>query len=196
MSTTQHAFDRLRDLIKGIRVAVLVTHAPREGFHGRPMQTLEGPDDGRLLFFTSASSPKVIDLRRNARVSLVYADSSAHRYVFVTGRARLTVDRARFEKYFSATDKLWYPAGVDDPDLRLLEVTVERALYWTKPGLIGTAIALANAITGEGPREIGESGTLEFGPPSAADPETHATPRRAKKRASNVKRERPSARTH
>ncbi|HZP11477.1 MAG TPA: pyridoxamine 5'-phosphate oxidase family protein [Nevskiaceae bacterium] len=190
MPTTQHAFDRLRELIQGIGSAVLVTHAPREGFHGRPMQTLEGPEDGRLLFFTSASSPKVLDLKRDARVSLVYADSSTHRYVFVTGRARLTVDRERFAKYFRATDKLWYPGGVDDPDLRMLEVTVERALYWTKPGLIGTAVALANAITGNGPREIGESGTLEFGPPSAADPETKAAPRRASKRAHNAPRER------
>ena len=194
MPNTQHAFDRLQELIKGIGVAVLVTHAPRDGFHGRPMQTLEGPEDGRLFFFTSASSPKVLDLKRAARVSLVYADSATNRYVFVTGRARLTVDRTRFEKYFRPTDKLWYPAGVDDPDLRLLEVTVERALYWTKPGLIGTAVALASAITGTGPREIGESGTLEFGPPSASDPETKAAPRRVSNRAHNV-RDRPT-RTH
>jgi general stress protein 26 len=187
MTNTQDTFDRLQTLIKDVRVAVLITHASRDGFHGRPMQTLEGPEDGRLLFFTSASSPKALDLERDPSVSLVYSDSANHRYVFVTGRARLTVDRARFEKYWRPTDKLWYPDGIDDPDLRLLEVTVERALYWTKPGLIGTAMALANAITGNGPREIGESGTLEFGPPSAADPETKATPRRASRRAHNAR---------
>jgi general stress protein 26 len=195
MTATQQALDRLQALIEGIRVAVLITHGSRDGFHGRPMQTLEGPSDGRLLFFTSASSPKALDLERNPRVSLVYADSASHRYVFVTGRARLTVDRARFERHWRATDKLWYPGGVDDPDLRLLEVTVERALYWTKPGWIGTAVALANALTGNGPREIGESGTLEFGPPSAADPETKAAPRRVSRRAHNAKRERGPAHT-
>jgi general stress protein 26 len=187
MPTSQEALDRLQELIKGVRVAVLVTHASREGFHGRPMQTLEGPEDGRLMFFTSASSPKVLDLQRDPRVSLVYSDSANHRYVFVTGRARLTVDRARFEKHWRPADKLWYPGGIDDPDLRLLEVTVERALYWMKPGLIGTAVALANAITGNGPRDFGETGTLEFGPPSAADPETKSVPRRVSGRAHNTR---------
>jgi general stress protein 26 len=183
--TTQQTFDRLAELIKGIRIAVLVTHASRDGFHGRPMQTLEGPDDGRLLFFTSASSPKVLDLKRDPRVSLIYADSSHHRYIFVTGRGRLLIDRERFERHWRATDALWYPGGVDDPDLRLLEVTVERALFWTRPGIIGTAVALASALTtGEAP-ELGESGTLEFGPPSAADPETGAVVRKVSRTAHN-----------
>ena len=190
MTTLQQTFDRLAELIKGIRVAVLVTHAAREGFHGRPMQTLEGPEDGRLRFFTSASSPKALDLKRDADVALVYADSDSQRYVFVTGRARLTVDRERFKKYFRPTDKLWYPRGVDDPDLRMLEVTVERAIYWTRSGVIGTAMAVASALASGSQPELGEAGTLEFGPPSAADPESAAVPRRVSRSAHNIDRRR------
>jgi general stress protein 26 len=190
MQNSQDAFDRLQALIKGIGVAVLVSHAPRDRagapLHGRPMLTLEGPADGRLLFFTGASSPKVLDLKRDPHVALVYADSSSHRYVFVNGRGRLLVDRERFDKYWRPTDRLWYPGGIDDPDLRLLEVTVERAMYWTRPGLVGTAIAMATALaTGDAP-ELGESGTLEFGPPSAADPETAAVVRKSEGTAHNI----------
>ena len=188
MPDTQEVFDRLQALIKGIRVATLVTHAPRDGFHGRPMLTLEAPGDGRLRFFTSAASPKVLELKRDPRVSLIYADSSSQRYVFVTGRARLVIDHELFEQLWRPVEKLWYPGGVDDPDLRLLEVTVERALYWTRPGIVGTAIALATKLTTGDSPEMGESGTLEFGPPSAADPESAAVVRKVSRPAHNVGR--------
>jgi len=108
----------------------------------------------------------------------------------VTGRARLVIDRSRFQKYFRPTDKLWYPRGVEDPDLRMLEVTVERAIYWTRSGIIGTAVAMASALATGSQPELGESGTLEFGPPSAADPESTAVPRKASRSAHNSPRPR------
>ncbi|MEW6168358.1 MAG: pyridoxamine 5'-phosphate oxidase family protein [Pseudomonadota bacterium] len=152
----------LNHLIKDIRVAMLVTHVGGSGLHGRPMETQDEPFDGRLWFLTSASSPKALEIEEDAEVALVYCDPQAQRYVYVNGRARLRRDAATIERLWRPQQSLWFPRGKGDPDLRALEVSVERALYWIRGNPAGTAAALSQALeTGTVP-ELGDSGTIEF----------------------------------
>lgn len=187
MLTPEEASRKLQDLIKDIRIAMLVTQGAGGELHGRPMQTEAAPFDGRLWFFTSGATTKAADLRRTERASLVYADSSHQRYVFITGIARLVNDPVRKRELWKPQYRMWFRAGLDDPQLRLLQVTVERALYWTRPGLIGSALATAAAVltTGEAP-ELGESGTLEFELPKAPNRGKRPQLKRAREPAANV----------
>jgi hypothetical protein len=58
----------------------------------------------------------------------------------------------------------WFPDGLEDPDLGLLEVTVEDAEYWDAPAnktqrLFGLAKALSSGNTDR----LGEHGTVHRG---------------------------------
>lgn len=160
----QEAIDQLQALIKDIGIAMLVTHDAGGEMHGRPMATQQAPFDGRLWFFTSAKNTKTRDLAQSPQVCLVYSDASKQRYVYITGNGRLVRDPAKVKELWRTADRLWFPGGPEDADLRLLEVTVERASWWTVPGMIGTAVAIVSALaSGETPMP-GDSGTLEFAP--------------------------------
>ena len=59
--------------------------------------------------------------------------------------------------------KAWFPKGLDDPELALLKVTVEKAEYWDSPSsavvhLVGLAKAL---VTGKHYRP-GENEKIEL----------------------------------
>lgn len=157
---------RLQSLIKDIRVAMLITHVgePRThaGLHGRPMETRDTPFDGTLWFLTSAASPKALEIEDDAEVALVYADPQTRRYVYVTGRARLLRDAAMIDALWSPEQAVWFPDGKDDPDLRALQVTVVRALYWTRRSDHETAAAMSAALETGTPPDLGDSGTIEF----------------------------------
>ncbi len=80
----------------------------------------------------------------------------------LSGDARLDDDRARIEAMWNPMAKVYFPKGVDDPDLTLLRVDVHKAEYWdvqeSKPvQLFKMAKA---AMKGERPHDLGEHRTV------------------------------------
>lgn len=147
--------EKLRDLIQDIRVAMLTTVEEDGSLRSRPMATQKltqkAEFDGELWFFTGAGSEKVQEIRREQHVNVSYADPDDERYVSVSGTALIVHDRAKAEELWSPVLKAWFPQGLDDPDLALLRVKVEKAEYWDSPSgkmvqLLGLVKALA---TGE-----------------------------------------------
>jgi general stress protein 26 len=139
---------KLGELIEGIDVAMLTTVCPDGSFHTRPMGTQKAPFDGVLWFFTGEHSPKVGELQTNSRVSLGYAEPSHNRYVAVSGRGEIVHDRALAERLWNPIYKAWFPKGLEDPELAILKVTVEKAEFWDAHSskivqLIGFAKAIA-----------------------------------------------------
>jgi general stress protein 26 len=154
MSHQTHATDaieQLRKKIKGVRIAMLTTVDEDGSLRSRPMATQEAELDGDLWFFTAASSPKVGEVEREHHVNLSYADPDDSRYVSVSGTAHLVRDKAKAKELWNPMLKAWLPQGLDDPELALLQVRVEKAEYWDPPSgkmvqLIGFLKAVA---TGE-----------------------------------------------
>jgi general stress protein 26 len=50
--------------------------------------------------------------------------------VSIKGRATLSHDRTRIEALWSPMVKAWFPGGMDDPKLVLIEVEATQAEYW------------------------------------------------------------------
>ena len=170
----------LQKLIHGIHVAMLTTVEADGSLHSRPMAALhdskndEGGDggdgggggggaDGELWFFTGAGSAKAGEVARDGRVNVSFADPGDGRFVSVSGSARVVRDRARAERLWTPAAKAWFPRGLDDPDLALLRVAVERAEFWDAPA--GKMVQLAGMLkaiaTGERYHASpGEHGTL------------------------------------
>jgi general stress protein 26 len=136
------SIDKLRDLIKGIKVAMLTTAEDDGTLRSRPMVTQETEFNGDLWFFTIAPSPKVEDIQQHRQVNVSYM--SRDTYVSVSGAAQLIRDRKKIDVLWNPAYQAWFPKGKDDPELALLKVAVNQAEYWESPS--GTVIKLAGFV--------------------------------------------------
>ncbi len=154
---------RLAELIKDIRVAMMITVMPDGSLRGRPMATQRTEFDGQLWFFTALDSMKVDEVREQQRVNLSYADPDNQRYVSISGRASVVTEPAKVRELWHPAYEAWFPLGLDDPNLGLICVEVDRAEYWDAPSskmvhLVGFVKA---ALTGER-YEPGENRKIEL----------------------------------
>jgi general stress protein 26 len=152
----------IAELIKDIRVAMLTTVDRDGSLHSRPMATQEASFDGELWFFTGQSTHKVEEVRARPRVSVSYASPREHLYLSLSGRAEVVVDGAKMRELWRPSYKLWFPQGLDDPDLALLRVRVEQAEYWRSHG--GAVVAITGMLKGmTGHRGVqGEAGEHRY----------------------------------
>ena len=158
-SQTQPSHDeavaKLRDLIKGIDIAMLTTVDTSDGtLRSRPMSTNGDVEfDGDLWFFTRASSHKVEEIERSPQVNASFAQPNKQNYVSMSGTAALVTDRDKMKELWKPELKAWFPEGTDDPDMALLKVNVVKAEYWDAPAsLLLHAYGLVKAtITGKSP---------------------------------------------
>ena len=153
---------KLWDMIKSIEYAMLVTE---DGDHlrSRPMAVSQKEFDGKLWFFTKASSHKVTEVAHDQRVNLAYAHPGKQDFVSVSGTAKLNQDRAMMEKHWSEPLRTWFTKGIDDPELALLEVTVQQAEYWDAPSstMLHAYGYVKAVVTGESPNPGGH-GTVKL----------------------------------
>lgn len=139
---------KLGELIQDINVAMLTTVCDDGSLRSRPMATQQTGDfDGTLWFFTKADAPKVHEADHHP-VNLAYAKPDKQHYVSVSGKAALVRDQAKIKELWNPMYKAWFPKGLDDPELALLRVDVEKAEYWDSPSstmvhLVGFVKALA-----------------------------------------------------
>lgn len=129
-STRTEQLSKLREMIKDIDICMLTTCETDGSLRSRPMSTQEAETDGELWFFTAGDSGKAEEVRQDRRVNVSYAAPGKNRYVSVSGTAELVNDRKKIEELWKPILKVWFPKGVEDPNLSLLRVSVEQAEYW------------------------------------------------------------------
>lgn len=155
--------DKLKELVKDIRIAMLTTIEEDGTLRSRPMSTNEFEGDSTLWFFTEGNSAKIHEIDHERKVNISYQDTSKEIYVSVSGDARIVQDRAKIKQLWNPLLKAWFPKGEDDPNIALLRVEISQAEYWDTPGnkmvqLFGFAKAV---LTGE-QYEPGENKKLNF----------------------------------
>jgi general stress protein 26 len=169
MSTPQSGdanFGTLWELIKGIRFGML-THRHANGMlHAHPLTTQNQSLDAgaQLYFFISRKSELAQRLQQDGNVNVSYADPGKDSYVSLSGQAMISEDQDKKEELWSPMARSWFPAGVKDPDLALLEVRIHHAEYWdVKESKMVQLFKMAKAaITGEPPRKLGEHKELHL----------------------------------
>jgi general stress protein 26 len=165
--TRAHGLGLIRELIQGIRVAMLLTRTQDGRSASRPMTTQQQDFDGNLWFFASHSSPKMSQIARDPLVQLIYSDSTHQRYVSVDGMAAVVDDAQKKTELWSDAYCVWFEKGVDDPDLALLRVTVSSADYWTsRGGPLRALIAGIKGLTFHGNEDLSDRGTVLLPPGS------------------------------
>ena len=152
--------ETLWNLIKDIKFGML-THRHANGMlHSHPLTTQnKSADEGsRLYFFISRKSEMARQLQDDGNVNVSYADPGADSYVSLSGQAAVVEDPAKKEALWSPIVKAWFPGGVTDPDLALLEVRLSHVEYWdVKESKMVQLFKIAKAaITGDAPPKLGE----------------------------------------
>jgi len=174
-------------LIEDIDITMFTTVGPGGYLVSRPLSTQKAQFDGeRVWFFVASDSPKVAEIARNSKVNLAYASKGRNTYVSITGDAYVNEDPAKIEAFWNDALKAYFPRGVNDPKLTLIEVQAHTAEYWDGPGsLIGKAIAFAVARVTKREEVMGENRIVDLRGPRKTSklPPSHADARGGAKSA-------------
>jgi general stress protein 26 len=144
--------EKLHDVLDGFETAMLVTRTPEGVLRSRPLSIARKRGDDRLYFSTAIDTGKVAELEDDPHVNL--ALQSRTRFASVSGRARLSRDRALIDELWSEGWKIWFPQGKDDPSLAIVIVEPEEATYWDAGGAAGLRYLFESAkayLKGERP---------------------------------------------
>ena len=158
------AVQHLGELIEDIKVAMMTTVEEDGSLRSRPMWTHElHTFEGELWFFTRQHSHKMDELEHDHHVNLSYAEPKRDQYVSLSGRCSMVKDREKMEKLWTPALKAWFPEGLEDPELSLLRVRVEKAEYWDTPSsrMVQLAGFVKASVTGR-PADPGDNEKLTF----------------------------------
>lgn len=158
--------EKLQKLLRDFDTATLITRGRADSLHVRPM-TIAGVDDNcDLWFITDRSTAKVYDIENNPQVQVVCQNSWSS-CVSVSGHAVLDYDRIRLQTLWNASYQIWFPEGLNDPEIVLIHVVGERAEYWDNTGknaLTYAYQAIKAMVTGTTPEIIegDQHGTMKL----------------------------------
>ena len=158
---------KLWELIRDIRFAMFTTRHDDERLYSRPLTTQNSriDEDASLWFFMSRRADPALDLTRDPGVNIVYADPGKDRYVSITGTAAIVESRAKKAQLWSKLAEAWFPRGVEDPDLALVQVRIIHASYWDvrENKLVQLYKMAKAAFTGIPPTDLGEHAEIRMG---------------------------------
>ena len=149
MAETSEETQKVAELLKGKRIAMLTTTDVDGTFFSRPMALQEVEFDGDLWFFTDRDSSVVAQVHHKPAVNVTVADSSE--WVSLNGTALVVNDEAKKRELWNKVVEAWFPDGPDADHVVLLKVAADSAEYWDTPGgRLATAFSFAKAkVTGE-----------------------------------------------
>jgi general stress protein 26 len=154
---------KLAELMKDIKFVMLTTVEPDGSLHSRPMVTQEVDFDGDLWFFTGAHSPKVWETDTHHQANVTFSNPEKNTYISASGPAMLVRDRKKMEELWKPAYKTFFPKGLEDPELSLLKVSVEKAEYWDSPSTaLGRAFNFARAYVTKDPSKLGDHAKINL----------------------------------
>jgi general stress protein 26 len=124
---------KINELIKDIRIAMLTTMDTDGQLHSRPMGNMEKEFDGTAWFFTKKDSPKIHAIESDSHVNLAYSNPKQQAYISMAGKATVVADKEKMKELWSPFVRAWFPEGLEDPSLILISVEIESAQYWESP---------------------------------------------------------------
>ena len=128
---SQEAIDKLKSLVDSIDIGMVASYPNNQDFvHAVPMSRQEVDDNGDVWFLLSAESETYKNLEKNSKVSVLFSDVKNYQFVNINGKATLSRDQARIDKYWNKMYEAWFEKGKDDPNIRILKVDPSEGNYW------------------------------------------------------------------
>jgi general stress protein 26 len=150
---------KIAELVKDIRIAMMTTVAKDGTMSSRPMAVQDEPFDGTLWFLTRSTSDKVNEVEEDRHVTLTFAEPKESTYIALKGIASVSSDRGKIKQLWNPLYKAWFPKGEDDPEIAVMKVDVNEADYWEASGskVVMLVKYAAASLTG-GKVPVGEAG--------------------------------------
>ena len=135
MKETTGSRKKVYEILKDFSTAMLVTICPDGGPGARPMHIARVDEgSGNVWFLTSKGGNLAKELKANGSVLLVFEKENAV-YLSLKGDARVTEDRKMIQDLWKEPYKVWFPKGVEDPDIAAIGVSATAAEYWDNQGV-------------------------------------------------------------
>ena len=126
MRTPEEHRERLHELVKATRTAVVLSGTPGDEIDGKPMAMARTGDDTTMYLASSFDAEQVAALDRGARVTVVLQGAG---YAVFSGEARITRDRGLIDELWSDSWTQW-ARGKWDPSLGIMIVSPIEGSYW------------------------------------------------------------------
>jgi general stress protein 26 len=166
MSKTETPHDKLWHLIKDMRFAMF-THRHADGqLHAHPLTTQNRSlDENAMLYFFVARATELGQrIQADGNVCVTYGDPGKDTWVSISGSARVNEERALKERLFNPMVKAWFPGGLDDANLELIEVHIAHAEYWDiHESKMTQLLKMARATVTGTPPTIGDHKEVKLG---------------------------------
>ena len=157
----REAIEKMKELVSHNAICMFTSSVEEVPLHTRPMTTQEVDDEGNFWFLSSKDSHKNFEISADARIQLLFANTSASEYLTVYGTATVIDDRKKIEEMWSPLAKAWFEQGKDDPNVSLIKVSPEDAYYWEpRQNKMITLFKMAAAAVSGKKMEIGREGEL------------------------------------
>ncbi len=166
MKDSSDPYKTLWHLIKDIKFGMFCHRHADGRLHAHPLTTQNRSidDKGMLYFFVSRATELGQGVQTDGNVCVTYADLKEDTWVSISGTARVSEDRALKERLFNPMVKAWFPGGVTDPNLELVEVQIEHAEYWDiEESKMTQLLKMAKAAVTGNPPEMGKHQELKLG---------------------------------
>ncbi|MBC1223065.1 pyridoxamine 5'-phosphate oxidase family protein [Nostoc sp. UCD121] len=122
---------KLYELIKDIDYGMFTTVDDDGSLHSYPMsKSGEINDEATLWFFTYAGSHKVAEIEHHEQVNVSFSSPQQQQYVSISGTSQLVKDRNKMRELWKPELQTWFPKGLDEPDIALIEVNINQVNYW------------------------------------------------------------------
>ncbi|RUT34984.1 general stress protein [Arsenicitalea aurantiaca] len=142
--------NRIWELAKKIDICMFTTWDGTQQ-QSRPLSARVRREEHAIHFLVDVEGHKNGEIERFPTVSCAWVDSGGHKYVVISGEAKLSNDRAKIKDLWSDFDKAWWE-DENDPSIRLLTVTPKNGELWDSPNRVVAAAKMAfAAVTGKAP---------------------------------------------
>ncbi|HLT22326.1 MAG TPA: pyridoxamine 5'-phosphate oxidase family protein [Bacteriovoracaceae bacterium] len=121
------------DILQKVDICLMATFNEAGEIHTRPMAILKRENFSQnpcVFFFIRNSSQVGQEIRLKDYVHLGYMDTDTNLYVTFKGKGEINEDENLKKELWSPMMKRWFPEGLDDPELSLIEVKLEEAQIW------------------------------------------------------------------
>lgn len=153
---------KLKQLVKEIKIAMMITDLGQKPLSAIPMFTKKIQDDGTIWFLSQHTSEHNKNIKANKEVQLIYSDPSDMKFLSVYGRAEIIKDKKVLEDLYNPKIDAWF-TGPDDPNLTAIKFTSTEAHYWSpKVNKYISLLKLAGASITAEKQDIGEQGEIKL----------------------------------
>ena len=133
---------KIREMAEQAKTCFMCTNGATGQSAGvRPMGIARADKDGTLWFISANDSHKNREIAADPNVKLYFHGDQDADFLYVTGTATISEDKAIIKDLWQPPMKIWFTGGEDDPHLSAIRVTPDTGYYWdTKHGKVAFMI--------------------------------------------------------